>query len=45
MGRWPLLLARSDSTEDVVEWSEAIVTALLPAISTLSTKIEGLSWH
>ena len=45
MGRWPLLHGRSESQEDVVEWSATIVDALLPAISTLSTKIEGLNWH
>ena len=45
MGRWPLLHGRSESEKDVVEWSRKIVQALLPAISTLSTTIEGLSWH
>ena len=45
MGRWPLLHGRSESSEDVVEWSTAIVGALQPAISTLSTTIEGLNWH
>ena len=45
MGRWPLLHGRSESEEDIVEWSEKIVQMLLPAISTLSTTIEGLSWH
>ena len=45
MGRWPLLHGRSESSEDVVEWSTAIVEALQPAISTLSTTIEGLNWH
>ena len=45
MGRWPLLHGRSESSEDVVEWSTTIVEALQPAISTLSTTIEGLNWH
>ena len=45
MGRWPLLHGRSENTDDIVEWSAMIVEALLPAISTLSTTIEGLSWH
>ena len=45
MGRWPLLHGRSESNEDVVEWAAIIVAALQPTISTLSTAIEGLSWH
>jgi len=45
MGRWPLLHGRSESNEDVVEWAAIIVAALQPTISTLSTTIEGLSWH
>jgi hypothetical protein len=45
MGRWPLLHARSESTEDVAEWAALIVDALQPAISTLSATIEGLNWH
>ena len=45
MGRWPLLHGRSESSTDIVEWAAVIVTALQPAISTLSTTIEGLNWH
>ena len=45
MGRWPLLHARSESSEGVAEWAATIVEALQPAISTLSTTIEGLNWH
>ena len=45
MGRWPLLHGRSESSEDIVEWSATIIDALQPSISTLSTTIEGLSWH
>ncbi len=45
MGRWPLLHGRSESTDDVVDWAAAIVEALQPAISTLSTTIDGISWQ
>ena len=45
MGRWPLLHGRSESTEDVVDWSANIIEALQPAISTLSKTIEGISWQ
>ena len=45
MGRWPLLHGRSEANENVVEWAAIIVAALQPAISTLSTTIDGLSWH
>ena len=45
MGRWPLLHGRSESSEDIVEWSATIIDALQPSISTLSATIEGLSWH
>jgi len=45
MGRWPLLHARSESSEDIAEWAVLIVNSLQPAISTLSATIEGLKWH
>lgn len=45
MGRWPLLHGRSESTEDVVDWAASIVEVLQPAISTLSTTIDGISWQ
>jgi hypothetical protein len=45
MGRWPLLHGRSETIEDVVDWSAKIIEALQPALSTLSAKIEGISWH
>lgn len=45
MGRWPLLFARSHSMEGIVPWAVELVEALQPSISTLGTKIEGLSWH
>jgi hypothetical protein len=48
MGRWPLLVARSEpdlADGDVTVWAAAIVSALQPAISTLSSRIDGLSWR
>ncbi len=48
MGRWPLLVARSDpdlTDGDVTVWAAAIVSALQPAISTLPARIDGLSWR
>jgi len=55
MSRWPLLIARQTgevginnplgNPEKVAEWMAEIVTALRPTISTLSTKIDGLSWQ
>ena len=45
MGRWPLLHARADADVEISEWALTLVNALKPAISTLSTKIEGLNWH
>jgi hypothetical protein len=52
MGRWPLLVARQlEQTNPVknalavAQWQAEIVGALTPAISTLSTKIDGLSWQ
>jgi len=45
MGRWPLLHAKSDEGANICEWAYELVQALLPSISTLNTKIKGLSWH
>ena len=45
MGRWPLLHGRSSSMEDIVDWATIIIEELQPAISTLSTTIDGISWH
>ncbi len=47
MGRWPLLVARSESdlTVEASEWASTIVSALQPAISTLPARIDGLSWR
>ena len=45
MGRWPLLHGRSKSTDDVVDWAATIIELLQPAISTLSKKIDGISWQ
>lgn len=45
MGRWPLLHACADEETDICEWAINLVESLKPSISTLSTKIEGLSWH
>ncbi len=45
MGRWPLLHARAEEGADICNWALHLVEVLKPAISTLSTKIEGLSWH
>ncbi len=45
MGRWPLLHARTSSQVEIAEWAHEIVTALQPAISTLSAQIDCLSWH
>ncbi len=55
MDRWPLLVARQTgeigienplgNPKEVAEWMSEIVTALGPTISTLSTKIDGLSWQ
>ena len=52
MGRWPLLVARQleqtnplNNAAGVAQWQAEIVSALSPAISTLSTKIDGLSWQ
>ena len=45
MGRWPLLHGRSSSMEGIVDWAATIVEELQPAISTLSTTIDGISWH
>ena len=48
MGRWPLLVARQNEATDAketAEWAAEIVTSLLPSISTLPAKIEGLNWQ
>jgi hypothetical protein len=52
MGRWPLLVARQLEQSNplknalaVAQWQAEIVGHLEPAISTLSTKIDGLSWQ
>ena len=52
MGRWPLLVARQleqtnpvKNASSVAQWQAEIVSALAPTISTLSTKIDGLSWQ
>jgi hypothetical protein len=52
MGRWPLLVARQleqtnpvKNASAVAQWQTEIVSALAPTISTLSTKIDGLSWQ
>ena len=45
LGRWPLLFARSESMDGIPKWHADIIEMLLPAISTLSTKIDGISWH
>ncbi len=51
MGRWPLLVARQtdvgmplEQPDVVASWMSDLVTELGPALSTLSTKIDGLSW-
>jgi len=48
MGRWPLLVARAEPErplEAIAQWAATIIGALQPSISTLPSKIEGLSWH
>ena len=48
IGTWQLLVARQNEASDakeMAEWAAEIVTSLLPSISTLPAKIEGLNWQ
>ena len=48
MERWPLLVARQEeqtSSSETAKWAATIVESLQPAISTLSAKIDRLSWQ